>query len=96
MAHFHAKTIVDKIFAVGIFIKAFDGLIEVVGGASLLFLTPSRLKEWAWLIFVPELKEDPHDFVATHVLHRAATFDNSAVLLRRPICSRTASRNSWS
>ncbi|MGA8278897.1 MAG: DUF2127 domain-containing protein [Rhodanobacteraceae bacterium] len=80
MPRFHARTALDKAFAIGIAIKAIDGFIELVGGASLLFLSPERLQSWAWIVFAPELNEDPNDFVATQVLHWAAHFNTGALL----------------
>jgi uncharacterized membrane protein len=79
MTLFRARTVLDKAFAIGLCLKAIDGLGEVVGGLWLLFLDPGRLQTWAGLVFAPELREDPHDFIATHVLQWAAHFNQGTV-----------------
>lgn len=79
MMLFRARTVLDKAFAIGLGLKALDGLSEVVGGLWLLFLDPTRLQTWAGLIFAPELQEDPQDFIATHVLQWAAHFNQGTV-----------------
>lgn len=79
MTHFRARTSLDRAFAIGLGLKAIDGLGEVVSGLWLFFLEPGRLLTWAGLAFAPELREDPHDFIATHVLQWAAHFDQGTV-----------------
>lgn len=79
MTLLRVKTGLDQAFAIALCLKAIDGLSEVVGGLWLLFLNPHRLQTWAGLVFAPELREDPHDFVATHVLHWAAHFNQGTV-----------------
>ena len=79
MALLRIRTGLDKAFAIGLCLKALDGLAEVVGGFWLLFLNPGKLQAWAGLVFAPELREDPHDFIATHVLQWAAHFNQGAI-----------------
>lgn len=79
MTQFHARTTLDKAFAIGIGLKAIDGLSEVLSGLWMLFLDPKRLQAWVGLVFAPELREDPHDFIATHVLQWAAHFNQGTV-----------------
>lgn len=79
MTLFRARTLLDKAFAIGLGLKAIDGLSEVVSGLWLLFLDPGQLQTWAGLVFAPELREDPHDFIATHVLHWVAHFNQGTV-----------------
>jgi uncharacterized membrane protein len=79
MTLFRVRTVLDKAFAIGLCLKAIDGLSEVVGGLWLLLLDPARLQVWAGLVFTPELREDPHDFIATHVLQGAAHFNQGTI-----------------
>ncbi|TAN02463.1 MAG: DUF2127 domain-containing protein [Rhodanobacteraceae bacterium] len=77
---FRGQTALDKAFAVGIGLKAIDAISELVGGLWLLFVSPQQLQAWAGILFTPELREDPNDFVATHVVHWAAHFKQDAVV----------------
>lgn len=70
----------DKFFAFGIIAKGLDGVLELVGGALLLFVAPERIKHLAVLVTQPELTEDPEDFIANHILHGAAGLTNHVVL----------------
>lgn len=62
------KTIIHDIFEVGIFIKFLDGCIQVIAGIILLFISPTLINETLGKLFTYELMEDPHDFIATHIL----------------------------
>lgn len=79
MTNFRAGTVLDQAFAIGLGLKAIDGVGEVGGGLWLLFVNPKWLQAWAAIIFAPELREDPTDFVATHVLHWLAHFHESTI-----------------
>lgn len=80
IVHFRPRTRLDKAFAIGLALKAVDAVCEFVGGLWLLFVSPLQLQAWAGIVFAPELREDPHDFVATHVLHWVAQFEHGTVL----------------
>lgn len=41
-----AHRMLDRVFAVSIVIKGLDGAAELLGGLVLLFISPSRLREW--------------------------------------------------
>jgi len=77
---FQAKTGLDKIFEVGILIKAAHGLIEIVGGMLLLFVTPDHIRRIAIWLTQGELSQDPHDFIATHILHSAQGVTHGVLL----------------
>ncbi|GAA2097234.1 DUF2127 domain-containing protein [Microlunatus panaciterrae] len=55
----------------GIILKGLNGLAETIGGLLLLFVTPDRLHRLVVLMTQAELSEDPHDFVARHILQTA-------------------------
>nr|WP_247647150.1 DUF2127 domain-containing protein [Arthrobacter sp. E3] len=69
----------DKLFVVGIIFKGLDGVLELIGGALLLFVPPDRLKQLAILVTQPELTEDPDDFIANHILQGAAGLTDHVV-----------------
>ena len=50
----------------GVVIKGIDGVLETLGGATLLFVGPSEVNRLFALLTQHELSEDPHDFFATH------------------------------
>lgn len=76
---FRNGTTLDKAFDIGLGLKAIDGAGEVGGGIWLLFINPHWLQAWAAIIFAPELREDPGDFVDTHILHWLAHFHENTL-----------------
>ncbi|TAN04650.1 MAG: DUF2127 domain-containing protein [Rhodanobacteraceae bacterium] len=80
MPRFRPRTRLDKAFAIGLALKAIDALFECAGGLWLLFVSPRQLQAWAGIVFAPELREDPNDFIATHALHWVVRFEHGAVL----------------
>ncbi len=60
------KTI-HRVFVWGIWLKAFDGVVEILGGVALLF--NGALARVAHTLILNELVEDPHDLIATHLQH---------------------------
>jgi uncharacterized membrane protein len=77
---FHPHSWFDRIFEIGIIAKGLNGAAELVGGVLLLLLTPGRIQQLAAAWTHEELSEDPHDLVATHLLHTADGLSGDAVL----------------
>jgi uncharacterized membrane protein len=77
---FKPKDRLDRLFQIGIIAKGLNGLAELVGGLMLLVETPSGIRHLAVMLTQGELSEDPHDFVARHLLHTANGLTGSAVL----------------
>ena len=77
---FQPKDRLDRLFEIGIIAKGLNGLAEVIGGLLLLFVTPARVHWWAVRLTQEELSEDPHDFIANHLLHTASGITGGAVL----------------
>lgn len=69
MAFFKPTSLLDRVYEIGLFIKGFDGAMELIGGTLLLVMSPAAINSVATYLTQHELAEDPHDFVATHVLH---------------------------
>ncbi len=70
----------DKTFKVGLVLKGLDGILEVVGGLLLLFLSPQAIEHIARALTAHELREDPHDLIARYVLHTSSHLTASMTL----------------
>ncbi len=78
-SRFRQGDLLDRAFLVGIVLKGLDGLLEVVGGLLLLLVSPTTIADAARALTEHELSEDPHDFLATHLLHATGTLTGSAL-----------------
>jgi uncharacterized membrane protein len=65
------RGLLDRSFEIGVALKGLNGAVELVGGVVLLAVSPATINRVAVALTRQELSEDPHDFVATHVLHTA-------------------------
>lgn len=63
--------IVHVLFDLSIICKGVDGLLEIIGGAILLFISPERIHSFIRTVTQHELSEDPGDLVATYLLNSA-------------------------
>jgi uncharacterized membrane protein len=70
----------DKTFKIGLVLKGLDGILEVAGGILLLFLSPHAIEHLARMLTAHELTQDPHDFIARHILHTASHLTTSTTL----------------
>lgn len=59
---------IHLLFKIGVWIKAVDGALEVIGGMALLFTSPESLRKVVGWLTQGELQEDPTDFVANHLV----------------------------
>lgn len=65
------SVIYHRAFDIGVLLKGFDGLLELIGGVALLLTNQSAIRSAvAWLTH-KELIEDPGDVVANHLVHIA-------------------------
>jgi uncharacterized membrane protein len=80
MPWFRPRDLLDQTFQVGIILKGLDGVLEVIGGLLLLVVSPATINRVVTSLTQHELSEDPHDFVATHLLKTAHGLTGSAVL----------------
>jgi uncharacterized membrane protein len=69
MAEFRRGDLLDRAFLIGIVLKGLDGILEVAGGALLLLVSPSTIDRVTRTVTQHELSEDPHDYLANHLLH---------------------------
>ena len=70
----------DTTFKIGLWLKGLDGILEVVGGLLLLFLSPQAIEHIARTLTAHELREDPHDVIARYLLHTASHLNTSTTL----------------
>jgi uncharacterized membrane protein len=77
---FQPKSNLDKFFEVSVLLKALDGMLEVIGGLLLLIIRPEHIVGWARDLTVSELKEDPHDFIANHIVHWANSYTKQVAI----------------
>ena len=61
----------DDTFKFSVTLKGIDGLLEVIGGLILVFVSPTTLNDVVRTLTQHELSQDPHDFVARHLLKSA-------------------------
>ncbi len=71
------KDIVHVSFEIGLLLKGIHGLMEVIGGALMFFLTPNQLNALARFLTKHELSEDPRDLVANFLLNSSSSFSLS-------------------
>ena len=69
-----------RIFAVGMWVKGFDGALELVGGFLLLLLSPLALNRLVIVLTQHELVEDPHDLIAVALRSGVARLSPNAQL----------------
>jgi uncharacterized membrane protein len=74
------RDLLDQTFAVGIILKGLDGVLEMVGGLLLLVVSPATIDHVVRRLTQHELSQDPHDFLATHLLKTAHGLTGSALL----------------
>ena len=70
----------DKTFKIALVLKGLDGVLEVVGGILLLFLSPHAIEHLARMLTAHELSQDPHDLIARYLLHTTSHLTTSTTL----------------
>jgi uncharacterized membrane protein len=74
------ESALDRTFRISVALKGVDGVLEVIGGIVLLFVSPVTLQAWARTLTAHELAQDPHDFIARHLLHSASQLSRGTTL----------------
>jgi uncharacterized membrane protein len=75
-----SESALDRTFKISISLKGLDGVLEIIGGLVLLFVAPATLHSWARSLTAHELAQDPHDYVAIHLMHSASQLSRSTTL----------------
>jgi uncharacterized membrane protein len=78
--HFWGGDATDKAFKVGLFFKALDGIIEIIGGLILLIIKPEQINHLAHWLTEGQLSQDPHDFIANHILKTAHALTGASLI----------------
>lgn len=68
------SSILHKSFEISILIKAIDSILEILGGISLIFLSPVRLNKIIVILTQHELSEDPRDIIANSMIKLGSRF----------------------
>src|SRR5207249_11285680 len=79
MSRLKPTDLLDRTFEVGITLKGLDGVLEVVGGLLLLVVSPATINQLVRSLTQHELAQDPHDFIATHLLNATSGLTGSSV-----------------
>lgn len=74
------RRLLDRTFYVGLILKGLNGVLELVGGALLLFTEPSKITAFVSALTQHELSEDPQDFIARSLVKLSQQLDVSATL----------------
>jgi uncharacterized membrane protein len=77
---FRPQNWLDRLFAISIILKGLDGLGELIAGLFLLFVRPGTINRIVVVLTRGELREDPRDFVATHLLAASHRLDVHSLL----------------
>jgi uncharacterized membrane protein len=72
--------VLDRTFKVGLALKAADGVIEIIAGVLLLFITPTTIERISRAVTAYELGEDPHDRLAQYILHTTEHLSSGTTL----------------
>src|SRR4051794_33656006 len=70
--------LIHALFDIGVITKGIGAVLEVVGGALLLFVNPLRIHHVVRILTQHELSHDPHDLVARYLLHSTQDFSAGA------------------
>jgi uncharacterized membrane protein len=70
----------DRTFKISVALKGLDGALETIGGLILLFVRPDAIAHLARTLTQSELSQDPHDFIALHVLRSANQLTHGTTL----------------
>ena len=72
------EKMIHLLFNISVIGKGVDGLLEVVGGALLFFLNPTKINSIVHMLTQHELSEDPNDLLAGYLVHAAQHFSVNA------------------
>lgn len=59
---------IHLLFKIGVVLKGIDGILEMLAGFALCFVSPASLRGLVGWLTQGELQEDPTDFVANHLV----------------------------
>lgn len=62
------RSLLDDTFYISLLLKAADSILEIAGGILTLLISPNTVNHIVSALTQHELSEDPHDFIASHIL----------------------------
>lgn len=65
-------------FDIGLLLKAFAALLEIIGGIALIFLPPDKMNVFISFITKGELLEDPKDLIMNYLVNLGHSFGISS------------------
>jgi uncharacterized membrane protein len=68
------------LFYLSVIGKGFDGVLEIVGGVLLIFISPHRIYSVMRFLTQHELSEDPNDLIANYLLNIAQHLTKNVTL----------------
>lgn len=74
--------LLNRIFVIGLWGKAIDGVLELIGGILLLVILPATLHHLVIVLTQHELVEDPHDLKVHGALALVRAPNAGIVILR--------------
>ena len=74
------RTFLHQAFLAGIVLKGVDSVLEIIGGISLLLISPQSLNNLALSLLRHDLPADPGDFLAGHLAYWAREWNASSHL----------------
>jgi uncharacterized membrane protein len=72
----HRSSLLDTIFHAGITIKGFDGVLEIIGGMLIWFITPSSMNGILRFASMHDLPGKYDDIILAHLFHLTQTLAN--------------------
>jgi len=69
---------IHQFFEVSLVLKGLHGLVESIGGILLALVSVRSVTDLVVWLTQGELAEDPHDLVASHLMHWATGFSSNA------------------
>jgi uncharacterized membrane protein len=76
----HKPDLTDRAFRISLLLKGLNGLAEVIGGILLLLIKPEQINKIAENLTQDQLSNDPHDFIANHILNSAHHLTGASLL----------------
>jgi uncharacterized membrane protein len=72
------KNLLHDSFRVGISVKGFDGLLEVISGVALWFVSPAQMSALVKSLTEHMLTRIPHGYISRHLLAASQGFTNDS------------------
>ncbi|WP_285116474.1 DUF2127 domain-containing protein [Leifsonia sp. fls2-241-R2A-40a] len=75
-----SHSLLDRTFFVSLVLKGLDGVLELLAGVALLFISPDKIAAVTRALTLHELHEDPHDPIANALVRYTSSLSVSATL----------------